>query len=129
MATYLPLTFDGLRRISGFGDYKVSKYGPAFMKVLQTYANENTLESKIQLKVPKKERAAKPAKETTTISNTQRISFDLFKDGYDIADIAQKRNLSTNTIETHLLPFVTSGELNATKLVDKTKLAHVLCVD
>ncbi len=127
MATYLPLTFDGLRRISGFGDYKVSKYGPAFMKVLQTYANENKLESKIQLKTPKKERVAKPAKEAT-ISNTQRISFDLFKDGYDIKDIAQKRNLSTNTIETHLLPFVTSGELSATKLVNKAKLEIIVAL-
>ncbi len=124
MATYLPLSFDGLRRISGFGDYKVSKYGPAFIKVLQQYAATNNLETKIQLKVPKRERAVKPDK--PAINNTQRTSFDLFKEGYDIADIAAKRGMAVSTIENHLMPFITNGELNAAKLIGKEKLDTIV---
>lgn len=124
MATYLPLSFDRLRRISGFGDYKVSKYGPAFIKVLQQYAATNNLETKIQLKVPKRERAVKPDK--PAINNTQSTSFNLFKEGYDIADIAAKRGMAVSTIENHLMPFITNGELNAAKLIGKEKLDTIV---
>ncbi|OSZ79486.1 DNA helicase RecQ [Chitinophagaceae bacterium IBVUCB1] len=126
MATYLPLSFDALRKISGFGDYKVGKYGPAFMKVLQQYASANGLETKIQLKVPKRERAVKPNKPTTTA--TQRASYDLFNEGYDIPDIAAKRGMAVSTVENHLMPFVTNGELSAAKLIGKEKLDTIIAL-
>lgn len=127
MATYVPLSFDALRRISGFGDYKVSKYGPAFMDILQDFAKQNGIESKIDLKSPKRERAAN--KETKVLVNaTQRATLELFNDGYDIDDIAAKRNLSRNTIEGHLAVFVSKGELNAAKIIGKEKLDRILAV-
>jgi len=126
MATYLPLNFDALRRIVGFGDYKVGKYGPAFMNVLKAYATENKLESRIQLKAPKKERTLRAEKPAA--SNTQRVTFELFQEGYDMADIASKRGLSLNTIEGHLAAFIATGELSATKLVAKEKLDTILAL-
>lgn len=124
MATYLPLTFDALRRISGFGDYKVSKYGPAFMQVLQAYAHEHKLESSIQLKSPKRERKT-PAERKSTISNTQRISYELFQQGHDIAEIANQRGISQDTIAGHLTPFIIDGTISATKFVSREKLDKI----
>lgn len=126
MATYVPLSFDELKCISGFGDYKVSKYGPAFLNVLKAYADENKLESRIKLKSPKRERAVKTTTEKPSISNTQRVSFDMFKDGFDIEDIAAKRNIAPSTVEGHLAAFIATGELQATKLVPKDKLDKIL---
>lgn len=126
MATYLPMNFEQLRKISGFGDHKVAKYGPAFLQAIQSYAAAYRLESKIQLKTPKREHAVKKVSGKPSISNTQRISYDMLKEGYDIADIAARRGLSENTIETHLLPFITGGELNANKLVAKDRLEKII---
>lgn len=123
MATYLPLRSDELRRISGFGDYKISKYGPAFMQVLQAYANEHNLETKIQLKAPKRERKSKPDK--PTISNTQRISYELFEQGHDMEEIAKQRKLSVNTIAGHLTAFILDGKISATKFMPRKKLETI----
>lgn len=120
MATYLPLTLDALRRISGFGDYKVSKYGPAFMQVVQAYVHSNKLETRIQLKSPKRERKQPEGK--PAINNTQRISYELFQQGHDIADIAEQRKLSVDTIAGHLSAFIVSGEVSATKFVPRERL-------
>lgn len=126
MATYVPLSYDELKCISGFGDYKVSKYGPSFLNVLKTYAAEHKLESRIKLKTPKRERAVKSSTEKPSTSNTQRASFDMFKDGFDIADIAAKRNIAPSTVEGHLAAFIATGELAAAKLVPKEKLDKIL---
>jgi len=126
MATYLPLRSDELRRISGFGDYKVSKYGPAFMQVLQAYANKHNLESKIQLKVPKRERKAQSDK--PTISNTQRISFELFEQGHSMEEIASQRKLSVNTIAGHLTAFILDGKISATKFMPRQKLETITSI-
>ncbi len=54
LATYLPLSFDDLKRISGFGDFKISKYGGMFLETIIVFVKEHGLQSKINLKAPKK---------------------------------------------------------------------------
>ncbi len=126
MATYLPLTHDGLRRISGFGDYKVNKYGPAFLKVLQSYASGNNLESRIHLKSPKRERVERTEKPVA--GATHKTTLALFNEGYSVEEIAIKRNLSQSTVEAHLSVFIASGELNAAKLLAKNKLDTIIAL-
>lgn len=120
MATYLPLSYDTLRKMSGFGDYKVEKYGPAFIQVLQAYAHDKKLESKTHLKTPKRER--KQREEKPAINNTQRISYELFRQGHDIEEIAEQRKLSPDTIAGHLSAFIISGEIPATKFIPRDRL-------
>ncbi|MBN9484995.1 MAG: ATP-dependent DNA helicase RecQ [Bacteroidetes bacterium 43-93] len=126
MATYLPLSQDGLRRISGFGDYKVNKYGPAFLKVLQSYAAGNNLESRIHLKSPKRERADRTEKPVA--GATHKATLALFNDGYSIEEIASKRGLSQGTVEAHLSVFIANGELNASKILPKNKLDVIIAL-
>lgn len=124
LATYIPLSFEEMKRISGFGDYKISKYGPVFLDAIKDFAEKNNLQSRMQYKVPKRERGEKRerAERKTGPTHTQRISFELFKEGFDIADIASKRDMTTSTIEGHLSAFIVSGELAATELLKKEKL-------
>lgn len=129
IATYLPLNFDELRLISGFGDYKVAKYGAAFLAPVQAFAKDNNLQSRIHLKTPKRERAAKPVKyEKPATSSTQRVTLDMFKEGLDVEDIAGKRNLSQATIENHLAAFIATGELQATDVVKRDKLDKIMAL-
>jgi ATP-dependent DNA helicase RecQ len=127
LATYLPLTFDELKHISGFGDYKVGKYGAPFIDAVKRYVSANKLESRMHFKKPKKERkekAEKPEKPAT--SSTMRVTFNMFNDGAGIEEIAEQRNLSIGTIENHLATFVGTGEIEITRLIPKEKLNKLM---
>ncbi len=121
LATYLPLTESDLLKISGFGTFKTQKYGQQFLNTIQDYCFEHKLETQINLKQPKEERKHKLVSATERNSDTKRVSFTLFKQGKTIAEIAEERNLSINTIESHLSYFVTLGDLEINDLVDSNK--------
>ncbi len=123
LATYLPENFDELKHISGFGDYKISRYGANFLRVIKQYAEEHNLTSKIHFKKPKKEKKA-PTKPTA--SATQKATLEMFREGIGVPEIAQIRGLSNATIENHLAFFVASGELDIHKLVSKHKLETIV---
>ncbi|HMH32671.1 MAG TPA: DNA helicase RecQ [Puia sp.] len=59
IATYLPLSRNDLSKISGFGVYKMEKYGNPFLELVQDYCRDHNLESLIHLKQPKRERKQK----------------------------------------------------------------------
>jgi ATP-dependent DNA helicase RecQ len=124
LAMYLPGSFDELKHISGFGDYKIGKYGANFLRMVKQYADEHKLTSKMHFKKPKKERkesAAKPA-----AGGTQHASLTMFRDGLSIEEIAEQRNLSPITIEGHLAAFVTTGDLDIYRFVTKEKLDRIM---
>jgi len=59
LATYLPQTMEEVRKISGFGDIKLAKYGSIFLEKVLDYCTRHKLASKINEKVPKRERSTK----------------------------------------------------------------------
>jgi ATP-dependent DNA helicase RecQ len=128
LATYLPQSFDEMKHIAGFGDYKISRYGAPFLKAIKQFTAEHNLEPKMHFKKPKKVASKEPKapKEKATATGTQRITLTLFNDGMGIDEIASKRNLAITTIETHLAAFVGSGEIEVTRIVAKDKLAKIL---
>ena len=56
LATYLPLTLENVRKISGFGDIKLAKYGKIFLESVVDYCVQHKLNTKIDEKIPKRER-------------------------------------------------------------------------
>ncbi len=54
LSTYLPQTLEEVRKISGFGDIKLAKYGKIFLEVVFNYCAERKLASKINEKIPKR---------------------------------------------------------------------------
>lgn len=119
LATYLPLRTEDLAKISGFGVFKIEKYGQPFLEMIQDFCNEKGLDTRIELKQPKRERKSRAPRERET--DTKKISFDLFQEGDTIETIAEKRMLSPNTIETHLAYYVSNGQLQVDVLVPKDK--------
>ncbi len=125
MARYLPQTLDELRKISGFGDAKITKYGLQFLDVIQRYSNEHNLISLIDEKPAKRERKEK---KTTTNSNkvdSKLQSYTLFKEGKTVAEIAATRNLALQTIEGHLAYYVSLGEIKIEELVSREKIVII----
>ncbi len=121
LVEYLPQTEDDLRQITGFGDKKISKFGSYFLEAITNYCTNNNLVSVIKDKpTPKKS----TTKQNTKV-NTKSISFTLFQEGNSIAEIAKKRNLSRSTIETHLIHYIATKEINIEKIIDKNRLAYL----
>jgi len=57
---------------------------------------------------------------------TSEISFNLFKEGKTIDEIAKERGFVRSTIEGHLCRYVESGEIDVLKVLEKEKLERIL---
>lgn len=119
LATYLPLSQDDLPKISGFGAFKIEKYGRAFLELIQDYCHEHGIGTKIELRHPKKIRRTGVPKEKA--SDTKRASYEMYRGGNTIAEIAESRQLAISTIETHLSYYITTGELDINEFVPEDK--------
>ncbi len=120
IATYLPFTKKDLMQLSGFGKAKAEKYGDDILDAVQDYCSRNNLESNMAAKeaTPKKERKEKSVEEKI---DTNILSYNLFKEGKSMAEIAKERNLAIGTIEGHLASFVANGELDINEMVSMAK--------
>lgn len=125
LATYLPQNYDELKQISGFGDYKVGKYGSGFLNAVKSYCKEHGLASQMHFKKQKKERKEKVAAPAGP-SNTQMISLKMFKAGLPIDEIAEQRNMTASTVEGHLAVFIATGELNISQFMPREKAETIM---
>ena len=50
----------------------------------------------------------------------------MFREGNNIAAIAQKRELAFSTIESHLASFITSGEVAIAEIVPEDRIAIIM---
>jgi ATP-dependent DNA helicase RecQ len=123
VATYLPQKMDELRLISGFGDVKLAKYGREFLAIINAYSAEKGLTSRITQKSAKRERKSKP--KSSKISDTFKVTFDMYKGGKTVAEIANERGLSPITVEGHLSRFIQTGELDVHEIVNEAKIPAI----
>jgi ATP-dependent DNA helicase RecQ len=123
MATYLPQSLDELRLISGFGDVKLARYGREFLIPVKNYCGKNGLSSRIGQKrankVPKA-RTSRPSNPSRS-SDTAAESFNLYRSGKTVTEIAAQRSLATTTIEGHLSYYIYKGEMDVQEMVGEEK--------
>ena len=116
MATYFPTSEEQMLKISGVGYSKFDKYGNRFLETIRPYVSENNITPKeIPIETPKK----KSSVESSPKVNTAEMSYNLFKQGKSIKEIAEERGFVTTTIETHLLKYFENGEN-----IDLSKYIH-----
>ncbi|MFD0766517.1 DNA helicase RecQ [Mucilaginibacter lutimaris] len=123
VATYLPQKMDELRLISGFGDVKLAKYGREFLAVVTNYSYAKGLSSRIKQKAVKRERKAKVRKSKQ--SDTFAFTYNLYKEGKSVTEIAHERGLSPTTIEGHLSRYIQTGELDVYEFVNENKIPAI----
>lgn len=112
MSTYFPINVESMLEISGVGVNKLEKYGNIFIETINQYVIENNIE------VP--ERNHKSSRESSALDSifynieppnapskvkedTRIVSYNLYKDGKSIDEIASLRGLKRTTIESHLV--------------------------
>ncbi len=124
ICTYLPLTVKELLQVSGFGKAKVEKYGDDVLAAVESFCQRHSIEGNmarkpVNLKKERKEKSSSPR------VDTKQVSYELFKQGKNIAAIAAERNMVQGTIEGHLAHFVASGKINIDELVGKQKQQQI----
>ncbi len=108
----LPSTLVELEMIKGIGKSKVEQYGEEILAYINAYCkNKNIARTPFNTDFIS-EKVAKPNVKT----DTKQLSFNLFKSGKTIAEIAAERSLTIGTIENHLLCFVELDELEITQI-------------
>jgi hypothetical protein len=118
LAKYLPATQADLKEIKGFGKKKIERWGNEILEIISAYCKENNIEQ--VLKMPEPEKPVKPIK-----TDTKKISYDLFKTGKTIAEIATEREMAVTTIEGHLAHFIGTGDLKVEGFVSPEKISLI----
>ncbi|HSO86063.1 MAG TPA: helix-turn-helix domain-containing protein [Draconibacterium sp.] len=117
---YLPTDSATLQLINGMGAKKIEQFGTDILQMIQHYCDENNIEKgEIPLKEvhKKKEKEPKP--------DTKKVSFEFFKSGKTVAEIAKERALTLNTIENHLAHYVGLGKIDVKQFLNPEKLEKI----
>ncbi len=115
LCEFLPRTEKELLAISGMGKGRVEKYGKEILEIVLVYCAENGAEPKKNiLEIP-------PVTKKISKGTTAKATFDLFKSGKSISEVASARGLAKSTIEGHLSNFILTGDLDILDLMDKDK--------
>ncbi len=117
LCKYLPTNKKELQQISGFGKVRTAKYGEEILEVINQYRKENKINTNFEIDFV--EVAETPKNQAKT--NTKELSLNLFKEGKSIAEIAKERELTTNTIQNHLLHFIPTKQVSVSNLMDVDK--------
>lgn len=133
-----PTTLTELLKVPGVGPAKVNAYGEEIIGIVRSHLDDDDLEhggtfseaseadnhdvvSDAPKKVKKEERRDHEGNKLTSVE----YSYWLYKQGYTIAQIAEKRGLNPSTIEGHLVRYVASGDIDVHDFIDGDTLEKV----
>ena len=106
VAAFLPQGEESLLRVHGFGPAKLERYGAPFLAAVREYAAAKDLPDRTSgLGPPTKARSSGRAKRSATLDTTR----ELLEEGRPVAEIAETRAVSLNTVLNHLERLVRDG--------------------
>jgi len=112
----LPASKNALKAVKGMGGMRMQQFGKEILEMVIAYRKQKGLE--LPIGVEKEiEKAGLSSQET---------SFELFKNGKSIAEIAKERGMAASTIEGHLAHYVGTGELQLDQVVEPKKSKVIL---
>ncbi|MDP5104706.1 MAG: helix-turn-helix domain-containing protein [Polaribacter sp.] len=109
----LPRSEKELLKIEGLGKTRVSKHGKEILETIEAYCKENGINKFNEQKKEDKK-------------STKQITFELFKSGLSLKEVAKERSLTKGTVESHLASFIPSGEVDILELVDLKKYKKIV---
>ncbi|MED3479959.1 DNA helicase RecQ [Bacillus thuringiensis] len=99
MCVKMPQSDSELLTVKGIGEHKLVKYGSHFLQAIQHFIEENpnyaeTIKTEV---VSERKKSGKAS------ANSHLETYEMYKQGIDLNEIAKERNLSRQTIENHLI--------------------------
>ena len=103
----------------------IEKYGEDLLSLVTAYRKKHGIDKVILPEVKDVPGKKTPPGKSTSGSNTRQISFDMHKQGFTVAGIAEERGLVESTIQVHLCSFIETGDLNINRLLSPEKQAAI----
>ncbi len=99
MCAKMPQSDSELLTVKGIGEHKLVKYGSHFLQAVQHFIDENpnyaeTIKTEV---VSERKKSGKAS------ANSHLETYEMYKQGIDLDEIAKERGLSKQTIENHLI--------------------------
>lgn len=112
MCKKYPVSDEDMLKVSGVGAFKLEKYGRQFISAIKSYMDEHNIETDEQVYIKSKTRRV--SKKEGPKADTRTETYELYKGGLSIDEIASRRGLAKSTIEGHLLDCLEKGmEVNS----------------
>ncbi|MBA4409814.1 MAG: helix-turn-helix domain-containing protein [Bacteroidota bacterium] len=112
----LPASRAGLKSVKGMGGTRLQQFGKEIIEQVIAYRKGKGMD----LPVGAEKEAEKAG------MDTKQISYELFKNGRSISEIAVERNFAASTIEGHLAHFVGLGELEISRFVEPARIKTIV---
>jgi ATP-dependent DNA helicase RecQ len=99
MCIKLPQSKEEMLNVKGVGSHKLGMFGDTFISAIESYLvnNPDRKQEDVVLEV-----VTKSTKKSVE-KNSHLLTFQLYKENFSIAEISRKRELSTITVENHLI--------------------------
>jgi len=128
MATYFPRNVSDFLNISGVGESKLEKYGDMFLEKIDSYCIEHKIEMSNEHKIETRH-INQHSNSVNTKASTFQETMQLCNQNLSIEEIAQKRELASSTIASHIEKLINSGEdISIDRFVANDKQEHILKV-
>jgi len=116
----LPLNVPMLKKIKGIGTVKLKQFGAELIAMVRDYCTEYNIPTEQLEEMATEVTAEKPVK-----IDTKTLSFDLFKSGKTVEEIARERSLALSTIEGHLGHFIGLGQIDIFQLMQREQVDEI----
>ncbi|MBJ8015868.1 DNA helicase RecQ [Bacillus cereus group sp. N34] len=99
MCAKMPQSDSELLTVKGIGEHKLVKYGSRFLQAVQHFIEDNPNYAE----TIKTEVVSESKKSGKASANSHLETYEMYKQGIDLDEIAKERSLSRQTIENHLI--------------------------
>ena len=106
LVKFLPNSQRSLLAIKGIGKVKAEIFGEELLQIIMGYCSESGLEVQPLEPHERKLKTKEPK------PDTKLLSFNVFKQGKSVQEIAAERHLTASTIESHLAHFIEFNAIN-----------------
>ncbi len=118
IANQLPTTLNQLKSVSGIGKKKIMLFGKEILEIITNYIETNHFEKdKDMIEIPETSKILK--------KKTGEISYEMYKEGKSIQEIAHLQGFTISTIENHLGTYIASGQIKIEELLDSMSIIEI----
>ncbi|GAA0341241.1 helix-turn-helix domain-containing protein [Bowmanella denitrificans] len=131
IAKHLPGSRQTLLKVHKVGPSTVEKYGEDLLKLVTEYCAEQGLEtdpaplSSVDSAAAISSGQENSTEDVTEKRSTRDITLDLYRQGLNLAQIAEQRGLVPGTVANHLCHFIQSGEIEVQELLPAERIEAI----